>query len=83
MAYQFHCGAFKAGLVLIFNRPRCRKVLKRVRFHGQNDDAMYQLIYEGSGTVSVKSGKELSDGIDVKILQRSEVLPVTYRERGD
>ena len=80
MAYQFHRDDLKEGMVLVFRRPDCRKISTRIKFHGLNDNARYQLLYEDNGLTAVKSGKELSDGIDVKILQRPGSLLITYKE---
>ena len=80
MAYQFNRRDLKAGMVLIFRRSQCNEITKCIHIQGLTDDTMYQLIYEDSGAIAVKSGKELRDGIDVKVLQRPGSLLITYRE---
>jgi len=83
MAYQFHRPDLKAGMILVFRRPQCTEVSERIRFHGLSDKARYQLLYEDSGAVSVKSGRELREGIGMKILQKPGSLLITYREMSD
>lgn len=80
MAYQFLRRDMEAGLVLVFRRPDCSEISKHIQIQGLSNDAMYQLVYEDSGAVSVMSGQELRDGIDVKILQRPGSLLITYRK---
>ncbi len=80
MAYQFYRQDLKAGMVLIFRRSHCHEISKHIQLHGLSDDAMYQLVYEDSGAVSIISGHELRKGIDATILHRPGSLLITYRK---
>ncbi|NOY61087.1 MAG: alpha-galactosidase [Calditrichaeota bacterium] len=80
LAYQFHRRDLKSGIVLVFRRPQCDSFSKRIQFRGLSDNAMYRLVYEDSGAVSEKSGRELREGIEVTILQKPGSLLITYRQ---
>ena len=80
MAYQFHRADLKEGMALVFRRPNCGENSFRIKFHGLNKNSNYRLLIEDNGVSAIKSGRELSDGIDVKIMQQPGSLLITYRE---
>jgi alpha-galactosidase len=80
MAYQFHRQDLNAGMILVFRRPHNQEISYRISLGGLEDEAMYRLNYENTGAVSIKSGRELRDGLTVKIIERPGSLLITYQK---
>ena len=50
-----------------------------IKLNGLVADAYYELFYEDNGARVAKSGKELKDGIEIKILDKPGSLLISYK----
>jgi hypothetical protein len=67
LAYQLNRPEQKDGIVLAFRREKNVDESMQAKLKGLNADSKYELYYEDYGVRAVYSGKELMDGIDIKI----------------
>ena len=81
MAYQFHRQDLDAGIVMVFRRSRNQEIFTSIRLCALSDEANYELTYENSAAVTVKSGRELKKGMIVKLVERPGSQLITYRKR--
>jgi alpha-galactosidase len=79
LAYQLNRPENKDGLVLAFRRDRFTDDSMTVKLNGLVSEAQYELFYEDSGAKVVKSGRELRDGIEIKILDKPGSLLISYQ----
>ena len=81
MVYQFHRTDSKEGMILFFRRPFNDQIDQNVRLKGLDEKATCELLYEDSGVVVNKTGKELMEtGVSVRNLERRESLLITYKK---
>jgi len=79
LAYQLNRPEQKDGIVLAFRRDRFTDESMTIKLHGLIADAQYELLYEDSGAKIVKSGKELNDGTEIRILDKPGSLLISYK----
>ncbi len=79
LAYQLNRPEQKDGIVLAFRRDRFTEDSMIIKLNGLVSDAYYELFYEDHGARIAKSGKELKDGIEIKILDRPGSLLISYK----
>ncbi len=79
MAYQFHQKEDGTGMVLVFRRPRCNDIEHSISLQGLEDDSDYELCYENNGAICTKSGRELKNGIEIRILDNPGSQLITYK----
>lgn len=80
LAYQLNRPEQKDGIVLAFRRDRFTDDSMIIKLSGLAADAQYELLYEDSGARIIKSGKELKEGIEIKILDKPGSLLISYKE---
>jgi alpha-galactosidase len=80
LAYQLNRPEKKDGIVLAFRRDRFSDESIHVKLSGLFTDAKYELFYEDSGLKIQKYGKELMDGIELKINDKPGSLLISYKE---
>ncbi|MBN1351228.1 alpha-galactosidase [candidate division KSB1 bacterium] len=79
IGFQFHRADLNAGMVLLFRRPGCGEHSRQIRLHGLEDGASYELFFEDNAATSVRTGRELKQGQEVRILDRPGSLLMTYQ----
>ena len=79
LAYQLNRPEQKDGLALAFRRDRFTEESMIIKLNGLVTDAQYELFYEDNGVRITKSGKELTDGIEIKILDKPGSLLIRYQ----
>lgn len=79
LAYQLNRPEQKDGIVLAFRRDRFTEESMIIKLNGLVTDAQYELFYEDNGARMSKSGKELKDGIEIKILDKPGSLLISYQ----
>jgi alpha-galactosidase len=79
LAYQLNRPEQKDGIVLAFRRDRFTEDSMIIKLNGLVANAQYELFYEDNGARISKSGKELKDGIEIKILDRPGSLLISYK----
>lgn len=79
IGFQFHRADLAAGMVLLFRRPGCAEYSQQIRLQGLDEAAHYALLFEDNAATCVRSGRELQNGLDVRILERPGSLLLTYR----
>ena len=82
LAYQLNRPEKMDGIVLAFRRDRFSDESIHVKLSGLITDAKYELFYEDSGLKIQKYGKELMDGIELKINDKPGSLLISYKESG-
>jgi alpha-galactosidase len=80
LAYQLNRPEQKDGIVLAFRRDRFTDDSMIIKLSGLAANAQYELFYEDNGVRIIKSGKELKDGIEIKILDKPGSLLISYKE---
>lgn len=79
LAYQLDRPEQKDGIILVFRREDCMDDTYKIRLHGLDKKAIYELFYEDYKISVQKTGKELTDGFEVFISQRPSSLLISYR----
>ena len=67
------------GIILAFRRVSALAASIIVRPHGLNPDGDYEFSFEDYGLTVVKSGRELADGLSIKIPEAPGSLLIRYR----
>jgi alpha-galactosidase len=78
-AFQWDRPEERAGIVLAFRRPMAREASITVKLGGLEAGADYEVSYEDYGVALVKSGRELAEGLTVKIPEAPGSLLIKYR----
>jgi alpha-galactosidase len=78
-AYQLNRPEQKDGIILALRRNRLTDDSMIIKLGGLVKDTHYELFYEDSGTKIIKSGKELAEGIEIKILDKPGSLLISYK----
>ena len=79
LAYQLNRPKQKDGIILIFRREDCLDDTYKIKFHGLNEKATYELLYEDYKIRINKTGEELMDGFEVFIPQKPASLLINYQ----
>jgi Alpha-galactosidase len=79
LAYQMNRPEQKDGIVLAFRRNRFTSDSMIIKLGGLVKNSRYELFYEDSGAKIIKSGKELAEGIEIKILDKPGSLLISYK----
>lgn len=83
MAWQLHRPDLGAGIVLAFRRPECPYAGLIIGLHAVKPDAAYSVEFvdeSRKSTTRTISGRELADGLPLKVTGRPASLLVRYRE---
>ena len=56
-------------MALLFRRPQCQDFEKSIRLSGLEENALYEVTFEDSGLIIVKTGKELIKWIQCKNIE--------------
>jgi alpha-galactosidase len=78
-AFQWDRPEERDGIVLAFRRPQAAEAAITLNFHELDPEADYEVIYEDYGITLFKTGKELRNGISVKIPEAPGSLLIRYR----
>jgi alpha-galactosidase len=79
LAYQLNRPDKKDGLVIAFRRSSSETDLIRVRLHGLEKEAIYELFFEDYGITIEKKGSELMERVDLAIPQKPGSLVIKYK----
>jgi alpha-galactosidase len=79
LAYQLNRPEQKDGIVLAFRRERKTDESIQAKLKGLVQDARYELFYEDYGVCAIYTGKELMNGIDIKIPTKPGSLLISYK----
>ena len=78
LAYQLNRPEEKDGLVVAFRRERFTDDAMIIKLNGLVADAQYELFYEDNGVRIIKTGKELKNGIEIRISDKPGSLLISY-----
>jgi len=78
-AFQWDRPEERDGIVLGFRRPQAPQAAITVKLGGLEAGADYEVNYEDYGVVVVKSGKELAEGLTLKIPEAPGSMLIKYR----
>lgn len=78
LAYQLNRPEKNDGIVIAFRRNDCMVESIVVKLCGIEKDAKYELRNEDSGVAEVKTGTELSNGINLTLTNKPGSLLITY-----
>ena len=78
-AFQWDRPEERDGIVLAFRRPMAPEASITVKLGGLEPGADYEVTYEDYGIALIKSGRELADGLSVKIPEAPGSLLIKYR----
>jgi alpha-galactosidase len=78
-AFQWDRPEQRDGIVLAFRRPLAAAMSITARLQGLEAGADYELDFEDYGLTIVRSGRELADGITLKIAEAPGSLLMKYR----
>lgn len=79
LAYQLNRPEQNDGIILIFRRDDCLEDSYKIKLHGIDEKATYELFYEDYKISTKKTGQELMDGFDVFISQKPASLLISYK----
>jgi alpha-galactosidase len=79
-AFQWNRPEAKDGIVLAFRRPLAPQASIVVRLGGLDGGADYEVSFEDYGITLVRSGRELAEGLTIKIPEAPASLLVRYRK---
>jgi len=79
LAYQLNRPELKDGIVLAFRREKNVDESVQAKLKGLKADSKYELYYEDYGVRLVYFGKELMDGIEIKISAAPGSLLINYK----
>ena len=80
LAYQLNRPAAHDGIILAFRRNDSGEESIHVRLGGLDENADYELLFEDYNLRIVKSGRELSEGLELAIPLKPASLLVSYRK---
>ncbi len=78
-AFQWDRPEERDGIVLAFRRPQAPQAAITVKLGGLEAGADYEVNYEDYGVVVVKSGRELAEGLTLKIAEAPGSMLIKYR----
>jgi alpha-galactosidase len=78
-AFEWNRPEERDGIVLAFRRPMAREASIVVKLCGLEVGADYEVSYEDYGVSLVKSGRELGEGLSIKIPEAPGSLLIKYR----
>ncbi|NTU51179.1 MAG: alpha-galactosidase, partial [Candidatus Aminicenantes bacterium] len=78
-AYQWDRPEERDGIVLAFRRPLAQQASIVVKLCGLEPGADYEVDYVDYGVAVVKSGRELAEGLTLKIPEEPASLLIKYR----
>jgi hypothetical protein len=78
-AFQWDRPEERDGIVLAFRRPMAPKASIVVKLGGLEPGADYEVSYEDYGVALIKSGRELAEGLPLKIPEAPASLLIKYR----
>jgi alpha-galactosidase len=78
-AFQWDRPEERDGIILAFRRVSAPGSSIVVRPHGLNPEGDYEFSFEDYGLAVVKSGRELADGLSIKIAEAPGSLLIRYR----
>jgi alpha-galactosidase len=78
-AMQWDRPEERDGMILAFRRPQAPADSIVVKPHGLEPDGDYELIFEDYGITVIKSGRELAEGLRLKIPEAPASLLIRYR----
>jgi hypothetical protein len=78
-AFQWDRPEERDGIVLAFRRPLASEASIAAKLRGLDPGADYEVSFEDYGVTVVKSGKELAEGLTLKIPEAPASLLVKYR----
>jgi len=78
-AFQWDRPEERDGIVLAFRRPHAAAASITVAFHGLEPAADYEMDFDDYGIVVAKSGRELAEGLLIKIPAAPGSLLIKYR----
>jgi hypothetical protein len=78
-AFQWDRPEERDGIVLAFRRPLAPEASITVKLGGLEPGADYEVSYEDYGLAIVKSGRELAEGLSIKIPEAPASLLIKYR----
>ena len=79
VALQWDRPEEQDGIILAFRRPQALLPSITVKPQALNPDRDYEVTYEDYGIALIKSGRELADGLTVKIPEAAGSLLIRYR----
>ena len=83
LAYQLNRPEQKDGIILAFRREKNIDEAIQVKLKGLVENARYELFYEDYGVCAIYTGKELMNGIDIKIPTKPGSLLINYKVIGN
>jgi alpha-galactosidase len=83
LAYQLNRPENKDGIIVAFRREQNNDESIPVKLGGLTSDTTYELYFEDYGIRINKSGKELLEGIDLKIPSKPGSLLIWYKALGN
>jgi len=78
-AFQWDRPEAGDGIVLAFRRPQAPQASVSVRLGGLEAGADYEVSYEDYGVVVIRSGRELAEGLTLKIAEAPGSMLIKYR----
>jgi alpha-galactosidase len=78
-AFQWDRPEERDGIILAFRRPLAPAASIIIRLHGLDPEGDYEASFEDYGIALVKTGRELSQGLSVKIPDAPGSLLIRYR----
>ena len=78
-AFEWNRPEERDGIVLAFRRPMAREASIAVKLGGLEPAADYEVSYEDYGVALVKSGRELGEGLSIKIPEAPGSLLIKYK----
>jgi alpha-galactosidase len=78
-AFQWDRPEERDGIVLAFRRPMAPQAAIIVKLGGLEPGADYEVNYEDYGVVVVRSGRELAEGLTLKIPEAPASMLIKYR----
>lgn len=81
LAYQMHRPSDGSGIVVAFRREESTEDSCVVRLDGLSADKVYRLTDSDSGEETVKTGRELVDGLTLRLDRPKSSLLIKYVEQ--
>jgi alpha-galactosidase len=78
-AFQWDRPEARDGIVVAFRRPLAPQAAIEVKLGGMEPGADYEVNFEDYGVTVVRSGRELAEGLTLKIPEAPASLLVKYR----
>ncbi|MEI6048459.1 MAG: alpha-galactosidase [Bacteroidota bacterium] len=80
LAYQLNRPKQKDGIVIAFRRSENTNESFHTKLCGLDENSTYELFYEDYGLKVQKTGRELLEGIDLRIPQKPASLLISYHK---